>query len=72
MVPSDLPPQAVAGAGERRRRGVFGAGGIGYLAISFGYNRFDNTVMSVTVFGLAVIAIAVQLPGDILARVMRK
>ncbi|MGW2841781.1 methionine ABC transporter permease [Streptomyces sp. NPDC001493] len=52
--------------------GVIGAGGIGYLAISFGYNRFDNTVMSVTVVGLAVIAIAIQLLGDAMARIMRK
>ncbi|WP_037914929.1 methionine ABC transporter permease [Actinacidiphila yeochonensis] len=52
--------------------GVIGAGGIGYLAISFGYNRFDNTVMTVTVVGLAAITITVQLVGDALARITRK
>lgn len=48
--------------------GTIGAGGIGYVAITYGYQRFDNTVMVVTIVVLVVLVALVQLVGDTLAR----
>lgn len=48
--------------------GAIGAGGIGFLAIAYGYQRFDNTVMLATVVTLVVITQVIQFTGDRLAR----
>jgi D-methionine transport system permease protein len=48
--------------------GTIGAGGIGYVAITYGYQRFDNQVMVVTIIVLVVLVAFVQLLGDTLAR----
>ncbi|MFM6975046.1 MAG: methionine ABC transporter permease [Agromyces sp.] len=48
--------------------GTIGAGGIGYVAITYGYQRFDNTVMAVTVVVLIALVALVQLIGDALVR----
>jgi D-methionine transport system permease protein len=48
--------------------GTIGAGGIGYVAVTYGYQRFDNTVMLATIVMLVVIVAAVQLTGDALVR----
>jgi D-methionine transport system permease protein len=48
--------------------GAVGAGGLGDLAMRFGYQRFDNTVMAEVVFALIVIVTLVQTAGDALAR----
>jgi ABC-type methionine transport system permease subunit len=48
--------------------GAVGAGGIGYLALSYGYNRFDNTVMLACVVVLVVFVQVTQFAGDRLAR----
>ncbi|WP_019412603.1 methionine ABC transporter permease [Paenisporosarcina sp. TG20] len=44
--------------------GVVGGGGIGDLAIRFGYYRYDNTIMIVTVVILIVLVQLIQLLGD--------
>ena len=44
--------------------GVVGGGGIGDLAIRFGYYRYDNTIMIVTVVILIVLVQIIQLLGD--------
>lgn len=44
--------------------GVVGGGGIGDLAIRFGYYRYDNTIMIVTVVILVVLVQLIQLLGD--------
>ena len=44
--------------------GVVGGGGIGDLAIRFGYYRYDNTIMIVTVVILIVFVQIVQQLGD--------
>jgi ABC-type methionine transport system permease subunit len=44
--------------------GAVGAGGIGYLAVNYGYQRFDGTIMLVCVLILIVLAQAVQFLGD--------
>lgn len=48
--------------------GAIGAGGIGFLALSYGYNRFDTTVMIATVVFLVLFTQMVQHGGDLLAR----
>lgn len=44
--------------------GSIGAGGIGNLAISYGYNRFDGNIMIATVLALIVTVQVVQFTGD--------
>lgn len=44
--------------------GVVGGGGIGDLAIRFGYYRYDNTIMIVTVVILIILVQLVQQIGD--------
>jgi D-methionine transport system permease protein len=48
--------------------GTIGAGGIGYVAVTYGYQRFDNTVMIATIVILVATVALVQLTGDRLAR----
>ena len=48
--------------------GTIGAGGIGYVAVTYGYQRFDNTVMLATIVILVVTVALVQIVGDRLVR----
>jgi D-methionine transport system permease protein len=48
--------------------GAVGAGGLGDLAMQFGYQRFDNKVMAEVVVILIAIVTAVQWLGDAAAR----
>lgn len=48
--------------------GVVGAGGLGDLAIRFGYQRFQTDVMVVTVVLLLVLVQALQMIGDAVVR----
>ncbi|WP_199016856.1 methionine ABC transporter permease [Shimwellia pseudoproteus] len=48
--------------------GVIGGGGLGGLAIRYGYQRFNNTVMISTVLILIVLVQGVQMTGDRLVR----
>lgn len=48
--------------------GTIGAGGIGYVAVTYGYQRFDHTVMIATIVILVVTVALVQLVGDALVR----
>jgi len=48
--------------------GAVGAGGLGDLAMRFGYQRFDNTVMAEVVVILIVLVTAVQGAGDFVSR----
>lgn len=52
--------------------GTVGAGGIGDLAISYGYQRFDGITMLITVVALVVIVQLIQLFGTRLARRLRR
>ena len=47
--------------------GTVGGGGLGDLAIRYGYQRFDLTIMLTTVFILVVIVQLIQVGGDRLA-----
>jgi ABC-type methionine transport system permease subunit len=44
--------------------GSIGAGGIGYVAVTYGYQRFDNGVMLATIIVLVVLVACVQKIGD--------
>jgi D-methionine transport system permease protein len=53
--------------------GVIGAGGLGDLAVRFGYQRFQTDVMVVTVLLLLVLVQLLQMLGDwLVARVSRR
>jgi D-methionine transport system permease protein len=53
--------------------GVIGGGGLGDLAIRYGYQRFQTDVMVVTVVLLLVLVQALQMTGDrLVARYSRR
>lgn len=52
--------------------GVVGGGGLGDLAIRYGYQRFDTQVMIITVVLLIVLVQLVQWVGDAIAHNLRK
>lgn len=52
--------------------GIVGGGGIGDLAIRFGYYRYDNTVMFTTIIILIVLVQFIQFGGDKIARFVDK
>ena len=52
--------------------GVVGGGGIGDLAIRFGYYRYDNTIMVVTDVILIVLVQLIQQAGDYTAKAIDK
>ncbi|WP_316568620.1 methionine ABC transporter permease [Neobacillus sp. YIM B06451] len=52
--------------------GIVGGGGIGDLAIRFGYYRYDNTVMLVTIVVLICLVQIIQLTGDAISKKVDK
>lgn len=52
--------------------GIVGGGGVGDLAIRFGYYRYDNTVMFTTVIVLICLVQILQFLGDRIARQLNK
>ena len=48
--------------------GSIGAGGIGYVAVTYGYQRFDNGVMLATILVLVALVACVQRIGDAAVR----
>lgn len=48
--------------------GAIGAGGLGNLALEYGYQRFDTGVMVATVVVLVVLVQLIQMLGDIVVR----
>jgi D-methionine transport system permease protein len=52
--------------------GIVGGGGVGDLAIRFGYYRYDNTVMITTVIILICLVQLIQFFGDRLAKAVNK
>jgi D-methionine transport system permease protein len=48
--------------------GAIGAGGLGNLALAYGYQAFDDHIMLATVITLIVLVQLVQLSGNLLAR----
>ena len=52
--------------------GKVGGGGLGYLAVSYGYQRFQKDVMIVTVIILIIIVQALQMLGNYLYKKLNK
>jgi len=52
--------------------GTVGGGGIGDLAIRFGYYRYDNTIMISTVLILVILVQIIQFAGDFIAKLVDK
>lgn len=48
--------------------GALGGGGLGYLALNYGWARFDYTVIVIVVIALVIIVQALQLVGNAIAR----
>jgi D-methionine transport system permease protein len=48
--------------------GIVGGGGVGDLAIRFGYYRYQTDVMIITVIALVILVQVVQSAGDLLAK----
>ena len=48
--------------------GTIGAGGLGYVAVTYGYQRFDHGVMIATILTLIVVVAVIQVVGDGLVR----
>ncbi|MDZ5458758.1 methionine ABC transporter permease [Azohydromonas lata] len=58
--------------GASAMAGAVGAGGLGDLAIRYGYQRFDTTVMVVVIAVLVALVSAVQLTGDFWVRRLKQ
>lgn len=52
--------------------GVIGGGGVGDLAIRYGYYRFQTHIMVMTVLGLVVFVQAIQMTGNYFSRKLDK
>ncbi|PWA10062.1 methionine ABC transporter permease [Pueribacillus theae] len=52
--------------------GIVGGGGIGDLAIRFGYYRYDNVIMFTTIIILVVLVQVIQIAGDRVSRLIDK
>jgi D-methionine transport system permease protein len=58
----------IALVGYSAMAGVVGGGGLGDLAIRYGYQRFETEVMIATVIALVLFVQLVQMVGDVLVR----
>ena len=58
--------------GASAMAGAIGAGGLGDLAIRYGYQRFETELMWITVAVLAVVISAIQFAGDYAARALHR
>ena len=65
---SGLTITVVAMIGSSAMAGAVGAGGLGDLAIRYGYQRFNSELMFAVLVGLVVLVTAVQAAGDGLSR----
>ncbi|MFB7114351.1 methionine ABC transporter permease [Streptomyces sp. NPDC056291] len=79
LVPESLPSliagtttTIVALVGYSAMAGTVGAGGLGDIAIRYGYQRFDTQLMWITVAILAVVISAIQFAGDLAARSLHR
>jgi D-methionine transport system permease protein len=75
LVPESLPSlissattTIVALIGYSAMAGTVGAGGLGDIAIRYGYQRFETGLMWITVAILAVVISLIQFAGDYAAR----
>ncbi|MGW1890804.1 methionine ABC transporter permease [Streptomyces sp. NPDC002004] len=79
LVPESLP-SLISGAtttivaliGYSAMAGTVGAGGLGDIAIRYGYQRFETGLMWITVAILAVVISVIQFGGDYTARALHR
>lgn len=69
---AQLTTVIIALVGESAMAGAIGGGGLGDLAIRYGYQRFRPEVMLATVVVLIILVQAVQLIGNTLAKRLNK
>lgn len=69
---SGLTITIISLVGYSAMAGTVGGGGIGDLAIRYGYYRYDNTVMYTTVVILIVLVQVIQFSGDYIAKKVNK
>jgi ABC-type methionine transport system permease subunit len=50
--------------------GAIGSGGIGYLAVNYGYRRFDGNIMVACIVALILIVQVIQFTGDRIVRAL--
>jgi D-methionine transport system permease protein len=79
LVPEALPSliastttTVVALIGYSAMAGTVGAGGLGDIAIRYGYQRFETDLMWITVAILAVVISVIQFAGDYAARSLQR
>ncbi|MGX2998241.1 methionine ABC transporter permease [Streptomyces sp. JNUCC 64] len=79
LVPESLPSlissattTVVALIGYSAMAGTVGAGGLGDIAIRYGYQRFETELMWITVAVLAVVISVIQFAGDFAARSLHR
>ena len=61
---------AITLIGYSAMAGAVGGGGLGQMAINYGYNRWQTDVMISTVVAIIIIVQIIQLIGDILSRLV--
>ncbi|MEQ5319378.1 methionine ABC transporter permease [Providencia vermicola] len=66
-----LTAASITLVGATAMAGAVGGGGVGDLALNYGYQRFDNVAMAITVVTLIIIVQGMQFIGDYLARKSR-
>ncbi|MDO5574638.1 MAG: methionine ABC transporter permease [bacterium] len=52
--------------------GSFGAGGIGFVAVTFGFTRYQHDLLFATIIVLVIIVQAVQFTGDSISKMILK
>ena len=79
MVPESLPAlirglslTAITLVGYSAMAGAIGGGGLGDIAIRYGYHRYQTDVMFVTIILLILLVQAIQAAGNTLARKLDK
>ena len=61
---------AITLVGYSAMAGAVGGGGLGQMAINYGYNRFQYDVMVVTVVAILVLVQVIQMVGDMLSQLV--
>jgi D-methionine transport system permease protein len=58
--------------GASAMAGAVGSGGLGDMAIRYGYQRFDTEIMGVVIVILVTLVCLIQLGGDFVIRGLRE
>ncbi|MGO3796289.1 MAG: methionine ABC transporter permease [Pauljensenia sp.] len=61
---------AITVIGYNAMAGAVGGGGLGQMAINYGYNGFQTDVMIATVLGIIIIVTLIQVLGDMISRLV--